>query len=106
MHCSKAATLVKLTKAQDEDDFIDTEKLANQIKCELKECTGIKDQYPVLDEYEISNSISPTLNSLLLLISPQFKDNEKAVALICSIISSITNSHTSMLQVALGLMIS
>lgn len=106
MHCSKAATLVKLTKAQDEDDFIDTEKLAKQIKCELKECTGIKDQYPVLDEYEISNSISPTLNSLLLLISPQFKDNEKAVALICSIISSITNSHTSMLQVALGLMIS
>ena len=96
---------MKLTKGQDEDDFLDTKKLANQLKNELKECVGVKDQYPVLDETEISNSILPTMYDLLLLISPKFKDNLKAVSMISSIIASVASSQTSMLQVALGLLV-
>ena len=45
------------------------------------------------------------MNDLLVAISPKFKANQKAVALISSIVTSMASSKVSMLQVALGLKI-
>ena len=100
---AKAANLLKLVSNQDEDETLETEKVAKQIKSEVKDVHGITDKYPVLDDDTIADSILPTLNGLLVAISPKFKTNQKAVALISSIVTSMASSKVSMLQVALGL---
>ena len=46
-----------------------------------------------------------TLNEILINISPKFKTNQKAVALVSSILTSMVCSKVSMLQVALGLFV-
>ena len=103
MHKKKATDLLKLVSNQDEDETLETEKVAKQIKSKVKDVHGITDKYPVLDDDTIADSILPTLNDLLVAISPTFKTNQKAVALISSIVTSMASSKVSMLQVALGL---
>ena len=46
-----------------------------------------------------------TLNEIPINISPKFKTNQKAVALVSSILTSMVCSKFSMLQVALGLFV-
>ena len=103
MHKTKAINLQKLISNQDEDETLETEKVAKQIKSEVKDVHGITDKYPVLDDDTTAYSILPTLNDLLVAISPKFKTNQKAVALISSIVTSMASSKVSMLHVALGL---
>ena len=99
----KRQNLLKLVSNQDEDETLETEKVAKQIKSEVRDVHGITDQYSVLDDDTIADSILPTLNDLLVAISPKFKTNQKAIALISSIVTSMASSKVSMLQVALGL---
>lgn len=51
-----------------------------QIKSEIKNVSGIKNMYLVLDEKSLTKTILPTLNDILLTIIPKFKDNPKSVA--------------------------
>ena len=101
----KASTLLKLVSNKEEDESLETVKIAKQIKSEVKGVVGIKDNYPVLDETAIEQSILPTLNDILINISPKFKTNQKTVALISSIVTSMVCSKVSMIQVALGLFV-
>ena len=106
MHKKKASTILDLVTNQNEDESLETEKVAMQIKSDIKNISGIKDKHPVLDEYLLTEIILPTLNNVLVTISPKFKDIPKSVALISRISSStITNWEVSMLQVALGLLV-
>ena len=103
MHKRRATNLLKLVSNQDEDETLETEKVAKQIKSEVKDVHDITGKYPVLDDDTIADSILPTLNDLLVGISPKFKTNQKAVALISSIVTLMASSKLSMLQVSLGL---
>ena len=80
-------------------------KVAMQIKLKIKNASGNKDKYPVLDENLLNETILPTLSDILVTICPKFKDNHKSVPLISSIVTTITSSKVSMLQVALGLFV-
>ena len=101
----KASKLLKLVSNEDEAESLDTAKIAKQIKSEIMNAVGIKDNYPVLDETAIQQAILPTLNEILINISPKFETNEKTVALISSILTSTVCSKVSMVQVALGLFV-
>ena len=46
----KASTTLNLVTNQDKDESIETDKVAMQIKSEIKNFSGIKDKYPELDE--------------------------------------------------------
>ena len=59
----------------------------------------------MLDETAIKQTILPTLNEILINISPKFENNQKTVALISSIVTSMVCSKVSMMQVALGLFV-
>ena len=59
----------------------------------------------MLDETAIKQTILSTLNEILLNISPKFETNQKTVALISSIVTSMVCSKVSMMQVALGLFV-
>ena len=61
--------------------------------------------YPVLNDEAIMASCSDTLQSLFLLISPNFQDQLKVVSLVSSMLNTISNEQTSMLQVALSLVV-
>ena len=92
MHKKKASTILNLVTNQNEDESLETEKVPMQIKSDIKNISGIKDKYPVLDEYLLTEIILPTLNNVLVTISLKFKDIPKPVALISRISSStITN---------------
>ena len=65
---------------QDEDEDIDINKVARQLKSELNKKPGIKRKYPVLDADELSDICLPTLKTMLETIPPNFKSNQKAVA--------------------------
>ena len=45
------------------------------------------------------------MQTLLLAISPRFRENEKVACLITGMINTISNNRTSMLQVALALLV-
>ena len=49
MHKEKATNLLKQVNNQDEDGTLETEKMAKQIKSEVKDVRVITDKYPVLD---------------------------------------------------------
>ena len=101
----KASTLLKLVCHKDEEESLKAVKIAKQIKSEAKGAVGIKDNYPVLDETAIKQTILSTLNEILLNISPKFETNQKTVALISSIVTSMVCSKVSMMQVALRLFV-
>ena len=73
----KASKLLKLVSNEDEAESLDTAKIAKQIKSEIMNAVGIKDNYPVLDETAIQQAILPTLNEILINISPKFETNKK-----------------------------
>ena len=62
-----------------------------QIKSQIKSVSVIN--YPVLDENLLTETILPTLNDILVIISPKFKDNLKSVALISSIVTTVASSR-------------
>ena len=68
-----------------------------EIKSEIKSVSGIKDMYPMLDEKSLTETILPTLNDILVTISPKFKDNPNSVALISGIVTTVSSSKVSML---------
>ena len=96
MHKEKASSIMKVVAEKEEDEHADIEKVSKQIKQELKDLPGIGNGYPVLDDNEINNSILPTVHDILLMISPKFQTNKKAVALISSIIAHINLLNTFM----------
>ena len=104
MHKRKASTIFELVSAnEEEEESLEISKISKKMKSELKDITGIKENYPVLDEKTIEESIIPTLNEILVGISPHFKTNRLATAVISNIVTYIATSKVSMLQVALGL---
>ena len=104
MHKKKASQVLKLVNSKDKDEALETEKIAKKIKDEIKEVPGVKEEYPVLDEETLQNTIIPILISILVSISPKFQPNPMAAALI-SIVVSMTISKVSMLQVSLTLFV-
>ena len=86
IHKKKASKLLNLVSIQQEDESLETEKLAMQIKSKKKNVSGVKKTYPELGEKSLTETILPTLNDILFTISPKFKDNPKSVALISSIV--------------------
>ena len=53
----------------------------------------------------LQNTIIPTLNEILVSISPKFQTNPLAAVLISNIVTSMTSSKVSMLQISLGLFV-
>ena len=98
----KASSILNLTQ-NDEDDSLAIKDTAKKIKSEVKDIVGINECYPVLNDETIQQAILPTLNEILINISPKFEKNKKSVALISSIITFMISSKVSMLQVAIGL---
>ena len=91
MHKKKAFTILNLVANQDEDKFLETDKVAMQIKSEINNVSGIKDKYPVLDENSLIETILPTLRDVLVAIFPRLKDSPESVALISSIVATIAS---------------
>ena len=91
----KASQALKLVNNKEEDEALKTEKIAKKIKAEIKEVPGVKEEYPVLDEETLQNTIIPTLNEVLVSISPKFQTNSLAAALISNIVTSMTSSKAS-----------
>ena len=105
MHKKKTSQVPKLVNSKDEDQPLETEKIAKNIKPEIKEVPGVKKEYPVLDEETLQNTIIPTLNEILVSISPKFQTNPLAAALISNIVTSMTSLKVSMLQTSLELFV-
>ena len=103
MHRNKAASLFKIVDTAENDKEKDIRALAGYIVSDMMAMPKLGESYPVLNPDEITESCSPTLQTLLSTIL--LADNKKAVALICCMINSIAFSKTSMLQVALGLLV-
>ena len=101
----KASQALKLVNNKEEDEALKTEKTAKKIKAEIKEVPGVKEEYPVLDEETLQNTIIPTLNEVLVSISPKFQTNSLAAALISNIATSMTSSKVSKLQTSLELFV-
>ena len=53
----------------------------------------------------LQNTIIVTLNEILVSISPKFQTNPLAAVLISNIVTSMTSSKVSMLQISLGLFV-
>ena len=103
MHKRKASAILELVSAnEEEEESLEISKISKKVKSELKDITGIKENYPVLDEKTIEESIIPTLDEILVGISPDFATNRLATAVISNIVTYIATSKASMLQVALG----
>ena len=105
MHKDRATELLKLVPSDLEDDARNIENVASKIKSEVKSLPGLGDEYPVLSTDYLSEICLPTLADLLRAISPKFEENLKSIALISSIIATISSSKSSNLQVALGVCI-
>ena len=105
MHKKKASRVLKLVNSKDEDEALETEKIAKKIKAEIKEVPRVKEEYPVLDKETLQNTIIPTLNEILVSISPKFQTNPLAAALISNIVTFMTSSKVSLLQISLGLFV-
>lgn len=100
LHEKKTSTILDLVTNRDEDESLEPEKVALEIKSETKNVSGIKDKYPALDKISFTVTILPTLNDTLITISPKLKDNSKSFALISSNTTTVASSKVSMLQVA------
>ena len=61
MNKKKVSTILNLVDNQDEGESLESEKVAMQIKSEIKKVLGIKDNYPVLNENSLVETASPTL---------------------------------------------
>lgn len=61
MNKKKVSTILNLVNNQDEGESLESEKVAMQIKSEIKKVLGIKDNYPVLNENSLVKTASPTL---------------------------------------------
>ena len=104
VHKTKAATTFRLAFNTETED-VHTETVAKQILSEVKNTPShLKQHYPTLNLESSLESCSPTLMNLLSLISPGLHNTQKA-ALIGNIVTSEVTSGTSMLQVALGLLV-
>ena len=103
MHQKKASGIFKIVNTTDRDDGKEIKIVADKIVSEIKDFPIMGNTYPVLDSDEISEICLPTLQTLLSLISPKF--SMKVVALISGMVSTISKSKTSILQVALGLLV-
>ena len=53
MHKSKASATFKLVQANEAEEDIDTTKLADKVKSEMKQLNFIKDDYPDLSSEEM-----------------------------------------------------
>ena len=72
MHKTKASQVLKVVTNNEEDEYLETEKIAKKIKAEIKQLPTLKQQYPTLDEQTLNNTIIPTLNEILVSVSPKF----------------------------------
>ena len=86
------------------DDDISLQTVARKIKFEINNMPSVTENYPVLDKENILSSCSMTITKLLQYVSSNFESNMKTVALISSMIRTVSNYKVSMLQVALGLL--
>ena len=105
VHKSNAFSMLKAIKSNEDNTHEEAlQSVTNRIKSELNNMPFISDSYPVLNMDNIMSTCSETLTSVLTGISPNFSNNMKAVALISSMIRTISTTKVSMLQVGLGLL--
>ena len=100
-----AVKVLKVTASQNDDTGNDIQKISKKIRSEIDAIPSLGKVYPVLNYENIQVSTSKTLQTLLLAISPRFRENEKVACLITGMINTISNNRTSMLQVALALLV-
>ena len=105
MHKKKASDVLKVVNNNEEDEQLEVDKIGKKIRAEIKELPSIKTEYPVLNEETLNNTVIPTLNNLLISISPKFQSNPLVPALISNIVTIIASSNVSMLQISLGLLV-
>ena len=104
MHQSKASTVLNVIKTEPKEEQTGNEValVAKKIKSELNKIQSLDKSYPVLNNEILMRSCADTLQSLFLSISPKFQDHLKVVSLVSSMINTVCNVRTSMLQVALS----
>ena len=100
-----AVKVLKVKASQNDDTGNDIQKISKKIRSEIDAIPSLGKVYPVLNDENIQASTSKTLQTLLLAISPRFRENEKVACLITGMINTISNNRTSMLQVALALLV-
>ena len=100
-----AVKVLKVKASQNNDIGNEIHKISKKIKSEIDAIPSLEKVYPVLNDENIQASTSKTLQTLLLAISPRFREKEKVACLITGMINTICNNRTSMLQVALGLLV-
>ena len=94
-----------MNNSEEDNESVEVDKIGKKIRSEIKELPAIKNEYPVLNKETLNNSVIPTLNQLLISISPKFESNTLASALISNIVTIISSSNVSMLQISLGLLV-
>ena len=100
-----AVKVLKATASQNDDTGNDIQKISKKIRSEIDAIPSLGKVYPVLNDENIQASTSKTFQTLLLAISLCFHENEKVACLITGMINIISNNRTSMLQVALALLV-
>ena len=97
--------VLKGKASQNDDTGNYIQKISKKIRSEIDAIPSLGKVYPVLNDENIQASTSKTLQTLLLVIPPRFRENEKVACLITGRINTISNNRTSMLQVALALLV-
>ena len=93
MHKAKARTILNLVTNKDEDESLETDKVAMQIKSRTKNASGIKDKYPVLDQNFLAETILPTLSDILAIYSPNLTTPSLLLCIVASCLPSLVRMH-------------
>ena len=100
-----AVKVLKVKASQNDNTGNDIQKISKKIRSEIDAIPSLGKVCPVLNDENIQASTSKTLQTLFLAISPCFPEDEEVACLITGIINTISNNRTSMLQVALALLV-
>ena len=96
-HFLVLTSFFQVVNNSEDNESVEVDKIGKKIRSEIKELPAIKNEYPVLNKETLNNSVIPTLNQLLISISPKFESNTLASALISNIVTIISSSNVSML---------
>ena len=92
MHKRKASNMFKMKCEKGNEDDINLHKVLNKIKAEIKQVPTLKNEYLLGDQEALSEMCISTLENLLALASPKFR-NSKNIALSSNIASTAFSNH-------------
>ena len=92
MHKRKASNMFKMKCEKGNEDDINLHKVLNKIKAEIKQVPTLKNEYLLGDQEALSEMCISTLENLLALASPKFR-NSKNSALSSNIASTAFSNH-------------